>query len=116
MKNSNSRALLAAMLFAAHLVHSQTVAIHPPNTFRIAVSSTITGAVSGRILLFMQCGSSDKVVDIDLSHPKSTWIAAQEVRGLAASSSVEFHADSVVYPKPFAKRRHVPGNCKLCWM
>jgi len=41
---------------------------------------------------------------------KRWWIAAQEVQGLAAGSSIEFHADITVYPKPFAEAPTCPSR------
>jgi len=41
---------------------------------------------------------------------KRWWIAAQEVPGLAAGSSIEFHADITVYPKPFAEAPTCPSR------
>lgn len=105
--------LLATAFFVTHFVYAQAVAIHPPNTFHVAVSSAITQPVSGRMLLFMKCASSDGVVDVDLLHPESIWIAAQEVHGLTAGSPVEFHADTVVYPKPFAEAPACPWEVQV---
>ena len=101
MKSGYSFGLIASTLLFAGLFHDHRVLTHPPNTFRIFMSSTMTEPVSGRVLLFMKCGNYDKFLDVDLSHPESTWVAAQEVHGLAAGSSLEFHADTMVYPEPF---------------
>ena len=82
---------------------AQQPANHAPAIFRITASPSLTGPVSGRLLLFMKQGSGDKAVDSEEFRPGQTqgWIAAQEVHDLAPGSSVEVDADTVAYPKPF---------------
>jgi S-formylglutathione hydrolase FrmB len=70
--------------------------------FRVQVASTVSGPVSGRLLLFLKAGSGDSEVSISEFHPGDTWVAAQEVQDAAPGSTIEFDADQVAYPKPFS--------------
>jgi enterochelin esterase-like enzyme len=76
----------------------------PPHTFfRVRAAETLTAPVSGRLLLFLKEGSGDKEVSIDEFKPTATWVAAQEIHGLAPGASVEVNADRVAFPKPFSE-------------
>ncbi|CDG85047.1 esterase family protein [Janthinobacterium agaricidamnosum NBRC 102515 = DSM 9628] len=89
-------ACAAAVLLVPPIASAQT-----PSTFQIVMPSSATAPVSGRLLLFMKCGTGDKSVEVNLFAPESTWIAAQEIQGVAPGATVQFHADSGAYPKPF---------------
>jgi S-formylglutathione hydrolase FrmB len=70
--------------------------------FRVQIASTVAGPVSGRLLLFLKAGSGDPKVSISEFHPGGTWVAAQEVHDVDPGSTVEFDADQIAFPKPFA--------------
>lgn len=70
--------------------------------FRVQVAATVDGPVSGRLLVFVKAGSGDREVSISEFHPGQVWVAAQEIHDVAPGSTVEFDADQIAYPKPFA--------------
>lgn len=74
----------------------------PHALFRVRIDPAVGGAVSGRLLLFLKAGTGDSEVSISEFHPGDTWVAAQEVHDAAPGSVVEFDADQLAYPKPFA--------------
>jgi S-formylglutathione hydrolase FrmB len=98
---------LVATLFSVALspVWSQTV---PSGLFKIKVSPSLPGPVSGRLLIFMKQGQGDKEVDVEQYsptgfHPESTWVAAKEIRDVPPGESVELNANDQAFPHAFSQ-------------
>jgi enterochelin esterase-like enzyme len=70
--------------------------------FRVQVAASVSGPVSGRLLVFLKQGKDDKEVSLSEFHPEEVWVAAREVRNLAPGSAVELDADELAYPKGFS--------------
>ncbi len=100
---------LAAAIAACHLPGSRALAAGPAHVFfRVEAASSINGPVSGRLLVFVKQGESDKEVDITEFHPQDTWVTALEVHDLAPGAAVEVDADETAYPEPFSQL--APGD------
>jgi hypothetical protein len=103
-------ALALLLAFASPLTSSwaQTGGDAPQHAFfRISLGPGFAGPVSGRLLLFLVPAGNDakdaRPVDIDMMSPTSVYVAAKEIRHLAAGGSVDVDADDVVFPRPFSR-------------
>jgi len=81
-------ALVALLLAIAVIVgksQTQAPAAHPQHQFfRVALSGSFTGQVSGRLLVFVGPASGDgAAVDMNLMSPESVYVAAKEIFHLA---------------------------------
>jgi Putative esterase len=102
--------LLLGIFCAAVAVSAQTV-VHPHEWVRVTldktISQTVSGAVSGRMLIFMMPAGVDtkdpNSVDIDMMSPTSVYVAAKEVAHLAPGESVDVDVDDIVFPQPFSQ-------------
>lgn len=106
MTSRISVSLLAA-LFSIALPPgwSQTA---PSGLFKVKISPSLPGPVSGRMLIFMKQGQGDKTVDIEQYsptefHPESIWLAAKEIRNVQPGESVEVNANDQAFPHPFSQ-------------
>ena len=94
-------ALLATAVAAPLNVMAQPAApVHV--FFRIQTAASISGPISGRLLIFLKPGSGDKEVSVSEFNPAETWVAAREVHDLAPGTAIEFDADELAYPKAFS--------------
>src|ERR1700677_57241 len=94
-------ALLATAVAAPLNVMAQPAApVHV--FFRIQTAASISGPISGRLLIFLKPGSGDKEVSVSEFNPQETWVAAREVHDLTPGTAIEFDADELAYPKAFS--------------
>ena len=76
--------------------------------FRVTFGSNIQQTESGRLLIFLQPGSSAQSIDVDELHPMATYVAAKEISDLRPGTAVEVDMDHVVFPAPLSSLQ--PGN------
>jgi hypothetical protein len=83
-----------------------------PLRFRVTLAPELgTGTVSGRLLLFLQAGTSaHKPLEPDFLEPHKVWMEAIEVHDLAPGRPLEV-APTLAFPKPFAEA--APGDYQL---
>ncbi len=106
MKSRFTVSLLAALFsIALSPGWSQTA---PSGLFKVKISPSLPGPVSGRLLIFMKQGQGDKTVDVEQYsptgfHPESTWVAAKEIRDVQPGESVELNANEQAFPHVFSQ-------------
>jgi S-formylglutathione hydrolase FrmB len=72
--------------------------------FNVALDSSFTAPVSGRLLLFIATPSGDgSQVDIDMMSPEAVYVAAKEVPRIAPGESIDIDADDLVFPRPLSQ-------------
>ena len=76
--------------------------------FRVTLGSSIQQTESGRLLIFLQPGSSAQSIDVDDLHPMATYVAAKEISDLSPGAAIEIDMDDVVFPAPLSSLQ--PGN------
>ena len=102
-RNVQPLVLMVLAIMAAHSLQSQDINAPPSHVFfRVQAAPSLQAPLNGRLLIFVAKGKGDKAVDIDQFHPDAVWVAAKEVRDLAAGESIEVDADEAAFPKPFA--------------
>ena len=80
----------------------------PSGHFKVKISPSLPGPLSGRLLIFMKRGQGDKEVDVDHYsetgfHPESTWMVAKEIHDLQPGRSVEVDANDKAFPHAFSQ-------------
>lgn len=80
----------------------------PSGLFKVKVSSSIPGPVSGRLLVFMKQGNGDRTVDLyqynpQGFHPEDVWVAAKEIRDVQPGESIELDANDEAFPHAFSQ-------------
>ncbi len=101
------RITFAVLLLTSVIGWAQTppTAAHPRHAFfHVALDSSFTTPVSGRLLLFVGPPSSDaSMVDMNMMSPESVYVAAKEVSRLAPGESIDIDADDLVFPRPLSQ-------------
>jgi hypothetical protein len=90
--------LFSCILFVATSMCAQSAPSVRHTFVRVTFSHDLSAPISGRLLLFAKQGSGDKTVDIDLTHPAETAIAAMEIQSAAPGSTVEMDGDQQAFP------------------
>ena len=92
---------------------SQTPPTHPHVHFIVHAPSTLTGPISGRLLIFLKSGTGDNEVSTDELHPTAAWVGAREVQSLSAGAFVEINPDAegMAFPSSFASI--TPGDYEV---
>jgi S-formylglutathione hydrolase FrmB len=101
-------ALVALLLATAVTIctsQTQAPAAHPQHQFfRVALSGSFAGPVSGRLLVFVGPASGDgAAVDMNMMSPESVYVAAKEVSHLAPGETIDIDADDLVFPRPLSE-------------
>jgi enterochelin esterase-like enzyme len=106
VRSSGSPRFPVLTIFAALAIATLQLAAQPAAPvhvfFRVQAASSLTAPVSGRLLIFLKQGTSDKEVSVSEFRPQETWVAAREVHDLAPGAAIEFDADELAYPKAFS--------------
>ena len=106
MRPTTFARLVLLLLFAAVAalpLSAQPTPIPAHVFFRVQAAQSIPAPISGRLLIFLKQGSSDKEVSVSEFNPQATFVAAREVHDLAPGASIEFDADEIAFPKPFSE-------------
>jgi pimeloyl-ACP methyl ester carboxylesterase len=103
--------LVACACVSAMLLGAQPALAKKHLFIRLGLGSEVHAPVSGRLLVFVAPGSGAKEVDASPFAPSEVYVAAKEVRGWSAGTTVDLDADDLAYPTPLSEAK--PGDYQL---
>ena len=75
----------------------------------------VEGTISGRLLVFMKkAGKETDGFGPEYDDPNGVWVTGIEVENLSPGKTVDFDADALSFPTPFARLRRANINSSRC--
>ncbi|MGD0629893.1 MAG: alpha/beta hydrolase-fold protein [Terracidiphilus sp.] len=95
---------VAFLAFPPGAGHAQPAPSQQHAFFHVALDTSFTKPVSGRLLLFIAPATGDaSSVDMNMMSPESVYVVAKEIASLAPGESVDIDADDLVFPRPLSQ-------------